>query len=68
MVVIPTRLAKELGVPPMRVLRLVKWYALSKGKRPEDFLRPWPYPTSRERYVMPDDFKDFVLRHLNRDR
>ena len=68
MVVIPSRLAKELGVRPERVRRLVKWYALSKGKEPKDFLRPWPYPTSRPAYVMPDDFRAFVIRHLNRAR
>ena len=64
MVVVPSRLARELGVNKERVLRLVKWYALSKGKRPEDYLRPWPYPTSRPTYVMPDDFRDFVLSEL----
>jgi len=68
MVVIPTRLAKELGVSPTRVLSLVKWYALSKGKDPKDFLKPWPYPKSRPCYVMPDDFRDFVIRELKRDR
>ena len=68
MVVIPTRLARELGVKPERVWRLVKWYAWSKGKEPEDFKRPWPYPTSRPCYVMPDDFRDFVIRNLSKQR
>jgi len=68
MVVIPSSLARELGVHRQRVIRLVKWYAIKKGKDPKDFLRPYPYPTSQPKYVMPDDFRDFVLRHLKRDR
>lgn len=64
MTVVPTRLARELGVPRNRVLRLVKWYAARRGKPPEAFLRPWPYSTSRPCYVLPDDFKDFVIQEL----
>ena len=68
MVVIPTRLARELGVHPQRVIRLVKWYAIKNGKDPKDYLKPWPYPTSRPKYVMPDDFRDFVIRELKSKR
>ena len=64
MVVIPSKLARELGVSEGRVLRLVKWYALSKGKRPEDFIRKYG---GHRVYAMPDDFRDFVIRELRKD-
>lgn len=53
--------AKELGVNYHRVRRLVKWYALRQGKRPEDYVGKWDRTSA---YILPDDFVDYVVEEL----
>lgn len=69
MPVTPTQLAKELNVGRHKVVRLIKWYAISRGENAMDFYKKALVNGRVVRgYIMPDDFREFVIRELNVQR
>lgn len=52
------QVARIVGVPPKRIRRMVKWYALYKDIPLSELIE------SPGRYALPDDFVDFVREEL----